>query len=400
MTFVIVRQFENQITLTTCDPISQVCDSKPIQVSYQFYPSYQGKGQKSGAYIFRPATEFMNSTISYSPVRQWIVYPGQYQVTVQMVGVNTNTFVRVYNEVDLANNVIEIETFLSSIHIRDLIGKEVVMKVQTNINNNQTFYTDSNGLEMQKRILNYRPTFNWTIDEPSAGNYYPINAVMYIDDVNTGKRVAILNDRTQGGAVLSNGCMEFMIHRRLLMDDARGVGEPLNETNPWDKSEGLWARMRHYVVFSNNQNNSNMHRLVQQSIDQFPILLLAQSSSNSFVSQAQASTIPTVTSVPPTVKFYLRPLTNGQFMMRLHNMDEKNAQSVGNNFGTIREMTLTGNQLKATALQNRLVWNQENTQGPQNFTRNASVFDPTTQNSIVVQPLELRCFYVTNPSSH
>jgi hypothetical protein len=44
-------------------------------------------------------------------------------------------------------------------------------------------------------------------------------------------------------------------------------------------------------------------------------------------------------------------------MMRLHNMDEKNAQSVGNNFGTIREMTLTGNQLKATALQNRLVWN-------------------------------------------
>jgi hypothetical protein len=113
-----------------------------------------------------------------------------------MVGVNTNTFVRVYNEVDLANNVIEIETFLSSIHIRDLIGKEVVMKVQTNINNNQTFYTDSNGLEMQKRILNYRPTFNWTIDEPSAGNYYPINAVMYIDDVNTGKRVAILNDRT------------------------------------------------------------------------------------------------------------------------------------------------------------------------------------------------------------
>ena len=29
-----------------------------------------------------------------------------------------------------------------------------------NFDNDKTFYTDSNGLEMQKRILNYRPTWN------------------------------------------------------------------------------------------------------------------------------------------------------------------------------------------------------------------------------------------------
>lgn len=33
-----------------------------------------------------------------------------------------------------------------------------------NFTNNQTFWTDSNGLEMQKRILNYRPTWNLSLN--------------------------------------------------------------------------------------------------------------------------------------------------------------------------------------------------------------------------------------------
>lgn len=38
-----------------------------------------------------------------------------------------------------------------------------------------------------------------------------------------------------------------MLHRRLLMDDSRGVDEPLNELDT--DGEGLRQRVRHYVVF-------------------------------------------------------------------------------------------------------------------------------------------------------
>jgi Glycosyl hydrolases family 38 C-terminal domain. len=36
-------------------------------------------------------------------------------------------------------------------------------------------------------------------------------------------------DRAQGGASLAEGQIELMVHRRITRDDARGVGEALNE---------------------------------------------------------------------------------------------------------------------------------------------------------------------------
>jgi len=52
------------------------------------------------------------------------------------------------------------------------------------INNDQTFYTDSNALEMQERILNFRPTWDFSTDEPVSGNYYPINSAIAILDTD------------------------------------------------------------------------------------------------------------------------------------------------------------------------------------------------------------------------
>lgn len=50
---------------------------------------------------------------------------------------------------------------------------------------------------------------------------------------------------SQGGTSLNSGQMELMVHRRLLHDDAFGVGEPLNETQ---YGVGLVARGKHYLL--------------------------------------------------------------------------------------------------------------------------------------------------------
>jgi hypothetical protein len=45
------------------------------------------------------------------------------------------------------------------------------------------------GMEMQQRILNYRATWPLQVLQPVAGNYYPIQSTIMIQDVNTGLTV-------------------------------------------------------------------------------------------------------------------------------------------------------------------------------------------------------------------
>ena len=51
-------------------------------------------------------------------------------------------------------------------------------------------------------------------------------------------------DRSVGAASLSEGALEVMVHRRLLVDDSRGVGEPLNEFDSSDTGDWLNCKVR------------------------------------------------------------------------------------------------------------------------------------------------------------
>ena len=109
-------------------------------------------------------------------------------------------------------------------------GSEITVNwLSLDIDNKNTFYTDSNGLEMQERILNFRPTWTWVGYEKITSNYYPIQSAIAIRDVEKNFQMTVMNSRSQGGSVIKNARVELMQQRRLYRDDGKGVGESLNE---------------------------------------------------------------------------------------------------------------------------------------------------------------------------
>lgn len=156
--------------------------------------------------------------------------------------------VRVYKD----SLEIEFEWMVGPIPIDDGVGREIVTRFDTDIKSNGIFYTDANGREMLKRQRNHRETWDIDISETIAANYYPITSKIAIEDDTA--RLAILNERAQGGGSLADGSIELMVHRRLLHDDAFGVGEALNETA---YGKGLIARGTHYLVFNTKKSNGD-----------------------------------------------------------------------------------------------------------------------------------------------
>mmetsp|Transcript_23454 Transcript_23454/g.26016 ORF Transcript_23454/g.26016 Transcript_23454/m.26016 type:complete len:411 (-) Transcript_23454:30-1262(-) len=240
-----------------------------VLMNYLYYESFQeDEGQHSGAYIFRPAqpdaqTKRFNGFYTYEG------FQGKFISQLRLYGKEVNLTVTG----NILTDFVELESKLLGIPFSDQ-GKEVILHLNfTQIENNKIFYTDSMGLEMQERRVDFRPTWDLITTQPISQNYYPINHGMTIKDEKM--TLEVLNDRSQGGTSLDEGCMEFMIQRRTYKDDGRGVGEAMNETDPFsDDGKGLAVHLKHYLRFYNNTVNHTIaqnSRMMQREIDN-PIL--------------------------------------------------------------------------------------------------------------------------------
>ncbi len=174
--------------------------------------------------------------------------------------------INVYNGIP----TVEFEWTVGSIPIDDRIGKEIILRYDTDIQSASKFYTDANGREVLERIRDFRPTWNYTISDNFSGNYYPVNSRIWIKDQQRQLTILFKNnifikflvDRSEGGSI------ELMLHRRMIYYESVSLAEALNETA---FGKGLVVRGKHVLILETPNNSAALHRVTAQQIYMQPI---------------------------------------------------------------------------------------------------------------------------------
>jgi len=90
-----------------------------------------------------------------------------------------------------------------------------------------------------------------------ASNFYPITSAIAARDKDTDLQVTVMTDRTQSGAagLQGNNSIELMQHRRLLIDDSKGLTQPIDERD--EKGRGIQVKAKYWLqVFHTNKTES------------------------------------------------------------------------------------------------------------------------------------------------
>ena len=295
------------------------------------------KNRSSGAYIFRPnGTEVLISEKATLTIVEGPLVKEVHQRFNDWI----SQVIRIYEGI----NRVEFEWLVGSIPVKDNVGKEVIMRFTSNIRNNGIFWTDSNGREMMRRVRNEREYFKPNMTEQVSGNYYPITARMAIED--NQKRLALLNDRAQGGTSIRSGSLELMLHRRLLRDDAFGVGEALNETV---FGKGLVARGKIYLMLGASAKKPSVDERIAQQEIHLPLWTFFSNFSKS--NKPFVPKLPDFSSLPPSVQLLsLEPFSDKERLLRLeHFMNRNESKTVEFNLRPIFD-GLGGEEITETTL--------------------------------------------------
>ncbi|XVE67609.1 hypothetical protein DITRI_Ditri09bG0001600 [Diplodiscus trichospermus] len=374
--------------------------------SYSYYSGNDGTDkdpQASGAYVFRPNGTF--SIKSESQTQLTVVRGPLLDEVHQQLNSWISQVTRVYKEIEHA----EVEFNIGPIPVDDGVGKEITTQITTTMKTNRTFYTDSNGRDFIKRIRDFRNDWDLQVNQPVAGNYYPINLGIYLQDNST--ELSVLVDRSVGGSSLADGQIELMLHRRLLHDDARGVGEVLNETVCVPEGcEGLTIQGKIYLRIDHIGEGAKWRRTVGQEIYSPLLLAFSEQDGNDWMS----SHVPTFSGIDPSYSLpdniaiiTLQELENGKVLLRLAHLyeagEDKDYSVMASvelkklfptkKINKVTEMSLSANQERGEMEKKRLAWKIEGSTEEEPKVVRGKPLDPA---KLVVElaPMEIRTFLI------
>ncbi|XP_027351852.1 probable alpha-mannosidase At5g13980 [Abrus precatorius] len=378
-----------------------------VELSYLYYSGYDGTNQKdpqnSGAYIFRP-----NGTYPIKHEKQ-VPMTVLHGPVLDEVHQQINSWIYQITRLHKGKEHVEVEFIVGPVPIEDGIGKEVSTQISTTMETNKTFYTDSNGRDFIRRIRDYRTDWNLEVNQPIAGNYYPINLGIYMKDNKT--EFSVLVDRAIGGSSLEDGQIELMVHRRLLLDDSRGVDEALNEIDcVGDDCRGLTVQGKFYYRIDPLGEGAKWRRTFGQEIYSPLLLAFAEKDDKDDWMNSHVLTfsgIDSSSALPDNIAIItLQELDDGTVLLRLahlYEIEEDKDLSVmtnvelkklfpGKKIKEVKEMNLSANQERTEMEKKRLTWKVEGSFGNRQVSRGGPV-DPKELN-VELAPMEIRTFII------
>ncbi|CAN7993668.1 unnamed protein product, partial [Ixodes hexagonus] len=189
----------------------------------------QNTGGPSGAFVFNPASDEpydLGTHVTYRVVKGNVA-----QEIHQIFESWITQVIRLYKGQDL----IEFEWMVGPIPTESRrsghVGREIVSRFTTNLQNDGIFFTDSNGrttIERRRPPLPKRGSEDW---KPTSSAFFPVVSWIYIKDQLRNLRFTVLPDTPEGGTSLHDGEIELMVHRRLVEDDGCGLRESLNDAS-------------------------------------------------------------------------------------------------------------------------------------------------------------------------
>jgi lysosomal alpha-mannosidase len=301
----------------------------------------------------------------------------------------------------------EFEWTIGPIPHADGLGKEIITRYATPLATNGEWVSDSNCRDSMRRKRDYRPTWNITIYEPVADNYVPVNCFQSIADASTGVTLTVSTDRSNGGSSIVDGSLEIMVHRRLLRDDNRGVGEPLNETGI--NGLGLIARGLHLVSLDSAATAGVSRRTNVANQLSKPIVAYTALPGGSTAAQwlqTHNSSYAGVVALPANVHLLTVQAYNPRsWLVRLAHSYEAGEDAVNSQPATVSLATLFTGFSVSGAVEMTLTGNQPLAQAPTvtyDLDDGTSVTLPVVPAppqgaamSVTLNPMEIRTFLVT-----
>ena len=221
-----------------------------------------------------------------------------------------------------------------------------------------------------------------------AGNYYPVNSRAYIKDAS-GVQLTIMTDRSLGGSSIKDGSLELMVHRRLLHDDKRGVGEALNE--PGIGGRGLIVRGKFLVLLEPAKSSAKLHRVIAEEEMLRPSLAFSRSSGSQGSYRALARSLPANVHLLTLESFGKSVLLRLEHQFAVNEDDELSKPVTVQLKGLFQDFTILA--MTELNLSGNLVKNQRKHAADWNQARRQNrILSSSDDFEITLHPMEIRTF--------